>query len=133
MIQRNLIDLPNHPTIPTLTRKAEVIASHNGYAANKIILTVKVYHYDVNGELANYINSEVQLIADNETRIDPQTGEINENPVKDVDTGAYLDTIGEFEYLWSIVNVLKAKTQVELEEIYIQLRINKINKKLYSI
>jgi len=134
MITRNLINITDHPVL-NVTRKAQVFRSSLEYDSNRIILRVKVYHYDENNNLMDYLKNDIaELISDNNTRVNRLTGEIVENPPIDPATGEFTeDTIGEFDYLWNLANVLKVKTIVELEEIYIGLRVDKINNKLYNL
>ena len=133
MITRNIIDIPNHPILTDVVRKAQIFRSHKEYDTNRVILKVLIFHYDKNGNQIKYLpggtENPVELISDNETKVNPQTGAIVE---KD-ENGEYVEeVIGEFDYLWTIVNTVKAYTEIELEEIYIGLRIDKINNKLYS-
>lgn len=130
MIQRELINLPNHPDLPNVTRKAIVIQTVNNYAGNGVGVKLEVFHY-VDGQEVHYFkNRYVELMADNEDFVDPATG----NKVqKDAEGNYPPGSIGEYDYLWGIVNVAKAKTQAELEDIYITKRIDSINQKLYTI
>jgi hypothetical protein len=45
---------------------------------------------------------------------------------------AEADVMGEYDYLYAIVNIQKAHTQVELEDIYCLLKVDKINEHLYE-
>lgn len=119
MITRNLINISNHPVLTDVTRKAQIFRSYKEYDTNRVILIVNIYHYKDDVEL-KYFPKQVELISDNEVKVNQQ-GEI-------VDNG----TIGEFDYLWNVVNVQKQFTEVELEEIYVTLRQTKINEKLYG-
>ena len=127
MITRNLIDIPNHPDLENVKRKAKVFRAYNEYDTNRVILAVEVFHY-INDEEVNYFPKKVDLISDNVTMVNPANGNIVE---KD-DEGNYPQgSMGEYDYLWNVVNVAKAYTQVQLEDAYINIRIEKINKKLY--
>lgn len=128
MINRNLIDLPNHPDLPSVTRKALIIQTINNYLGNGVGMKVEIFHY-INGIEAKYFPKPVELFSDNEDFVNPSTGDKVE---KDEDGNYPEGSVGEYDYLWTIVNVMKAKTQVELEEIYILKRIDKINEKLYK-
>lgn len=127
MITRNLIDIPNHPLLTDVVRKAQVFRSYNEYDTNRVVMPVKVYHFKDDQPL-NYFPKDVELIVDNDTMVNPATGAIVE---KDEEGNYPEGSIGEYDYLWAVVNVAKAYTQQELEEIYIPQRIEKINAKLY--
>lgn len=127
-MEREIKDITNHPLFNDVTRKAQVSKSYKEYDNNKVILVLNIFHYKDNQEL-KYFPKQISLIADNETKVDPNTGSI----VLPNTNGEYPTTvIGEYDYLWSIVNVVKTYTEVELEELYINLRIDKINSKLYG-
>lgn len=128
MVTRNLINIPNHPDLETVTRKARIFRAYNEYDTNRVIIPVDIFHY-IDGIEINYFPKRVELISDNETKVDPQTGDIVE---KDEEGNYPEGSMGEFDYLWYIVNVAKLFTQIELEEMYINLRIEKINDKLYK-
>ncbi len=130
MITRNLIDITNHPDLENVTRKAQVFRAYNEYDTNRVIIPVKIFHY-IDGIEVSYFPDTVELISDNDTRVNPANGQIVE-AVKDADGNYPSNTIGEFDYLWNLVNVFKMFTQIQLEEMYISLRIDKLNKKLYN-
>lgn len=130
MITRNLINITNHPDLKDVTRKAQVFRAYNEYDTNRVIIPVKIFHYIDDVEVS-YFPSMAELISDNDTRVNPANGQIVE-AVKDADGNYPNDTVGEFDYLWNLVNVAKAFTQIQLEEMYISLRIDKLNKKLYN-
>ncbi len=123
MITRNIIDIPNHPVLTDVTRKAQVFRSYKEYDTNRVVLVLNIFHYK-DGEEIKYFPKQAELIADNETKVNPLNGQIVDSDTE----GA----IGEYDYLWYIVNTAKAYTEAELEEIYINLRTDKINTKLYS-
>lgn len=128
-MNRNLIDITNHPDLPNVTRKVEVIQAINNYKKNIIDLRLEVHHY-VDGAEVKYFPKSADLIGDNESKVNPINGAV---VFPDVETGKYPEgSIGEYDYLYYIVNTAKAYTQVELEDIYVQLRVAVINKKLYS-
>lgn len=127
MTTRNLITIPNHPVITSITRTAQVLESQNIYKNNTCPMSIGVHHY-MNDVEITYMYKEVQIVADN-TMIDPNTLAY----VVTDDNKKYPDgSIGEFDYLYNLVNVLKTHIQSELEEMYINLRIDRINDKLYS-
>lgn len=138
MITRNLIDLPNYPQLVGITRKAQVRQSIRNDASNCIDLDLNIFHYK-DGVQINYLPNDVKLSADNNDFVNPQTGtKVDKVPVLDSETQEQIGeeypegSIGEYDYLWNLVNVLKVKTQVELEEIYILNRVETINEKLYK-
>jgi len=120
MITRNIIDIPNHPVLTDVTRKAQVFRSYKEYDTNRVVLVINIFHYK-DGEELKYFPKQVELIADNDVRVNPQTGDI-------IEEGG----MGEYDYLWYIVNTAKVYTEAELEEMYINLRIEKINTKIYN-
>lgn len=131
MITRNIINIANHPVLKDVTRKAQVFRSYKEYDSNRVVLVVNIFHYK-DGEEIKYFPKEVTLISDNDTRVNPATGDIIENAPKDEDGNYTPETMGEFDYLWYIVNTAKIYTEIQLEEIYISLRQDKINSKLYN-
>ncbi len=128
MRTREMIDIPGHPDIDGVTRKAQVTNGYNGYKDNRVVIPIDIFHY-IDGVELNYFPKKVELIADNNGYVNPQTGAIVE---KDVNGNYPVGSVGEYDYLWDVVNVYKAKTQAELEDLYVNLRIDVINRKLYS-
>ena len=127
MITRNIIEITNHPLLTDITRKVQIFRSGKEYDSNRVILKVKVSHYK-NGEEIEYFPKYVELIVDNITMVNPSSGAIVQPDAE----GQYpAGSIGEYDYLWDVVNVAKTYTEAELEEIYIPLRISQINTKLY--
>lgn len=123
MITRNLIDITNHPTISNITRKAQVFRSYDEYDTNRIIIPIKIFHY-LDGIEQTYFPNYYELIGGIGNFVNP----INGNLVEKDEEGNYPEgSVPEYDYLWNIVNVLKNKTQIELEEIYVILRIDKLN------
>lgn len=135
---RTLIDIPNHPKIAEITRKAAVIKSQPYYKYDNvpvekdelfkkaIILDVLVLHYDKNGDFIEMGNNNgvVYLISDEVDYVNPQTFE-----KVDKDTpGAML----EYDVLWSMLYDVKNVTDIQLQEQFIRLRLDKINEKLYN-
>lgn len=131
MITRNLINIPNHPLLENVVRKAQIFRGYYEYDTNRVIIPVKIFHY-IDGVEINYLPKEVELVSDNNTRVNPQTGAIVENSPKDEDGNYTSATMGEYDYLWYLVNTAKLYTPQELEEMYIPLRIDKLNSKLYN-
>lgn len=131
MTVRNLINIPNHPTLTNVTRKAQVFRGYYEYDTNRVIIPVKIFHY-LDGVEINYLPKEAELISDNLTRVNPQTGAIVENAPKDENGNYTSETMGEYDYLWYLVNTAKLYTPQELEEMYIPLRVDKLNSKLYN-
>jgi len=133
MTTRKIIDIPNHPILKDVIRKAQVFRGYYEYDTNRVIIPVKIFHY-LDGVEIKYLpggtdETYAELISDNETKVNPQTGEIVE---KD-ENGEYPEgTMGEYDYLWYLVNIAKLYTPQELEEMYVPLRINKLNSKLYK-
>lgn len=125
---RNLIDIPNHPSLPTVTRKAVVTQSINNYKNSCVDIFIDVFHY-VDGVEVKYFPKSLKLMGDNQDSVDPTTGE---KVVADETGNLPAGAMGEYDYLWYIVNVAKAYTQVELEDIYILKKIAVINEKLYA-
>ena len=121
MIARNIIDISNHPILTDVTRKAQVFRSYKEYDTNRVVLVLNIFHYKGDEEI-KYFPKQIELISDNETKVDPQTGTIVEKTVlqpkeneEDPDVFDYPEgSIGEYQYLWYIVNVAKAYTEIEL-------------------
>lgn len=133
MITRKLIDLPNHPILTNITRKAQVDYTRDDSTLNEFLLYFNVYHYDETGKILNYFPKEVRLRASNEDYVNSSTGEkvskiLNENNEEVWPEGS----IGQYDYFYKLVNIFKALTQKELEEVYIIKRIEKINEQLYK-
>ncbi len=127
MINRDLVEITNHPLIDSVTRKARVRLTENNYEANIAKMYIKIFHFSKSIEIIS-MEKEVILIADN-SMINSQTFAY---VIKD-ENGNYPDgSVEEFTYLYNLL-VSKAKTQFELEELYIPLRIEAINKKAYNL
>lgn len=140
-MNRQLINISNHPSLDGVTRKAAILKSQPYYNYDglpdsvkdlfkkSIVLDVLILHYDKNG---NFIklgsnNGIVYLKSENDY-VNPQTFEKLEldsegNPPN----GAVL----EYDVLWDIVYTKKSKTDIELQEMFLSLRSNEINQKLY--
>lgn len=140
MTTRDLIDISNHPDLTDVTRKVEVFGCHNKYRNNVINLEIEVFHF-LNGKAQKKLDGIVYLRADNTVKVNNTNGkdvhevevdgEIEWQEVESGDTVDEANVEGEYDYLWKVVNIAKAYTQVELEDIYVALREEKINQKLY--
>jgi hypothetical protein len=129
MTTREKITITNHPVLTEVTREVQVFRSYKEYDVQRVVLVLNVFHYDSEGNAITYFPKQVELIASNTTFVNPQDGQILQ-PDED---GNYPEgAMGEYDYLWYIVNVQKAYTEVELEDMYAGLRIEQINKKLYG-
>lgn len=126
-MERQLITLTNHPDLPTVTRKAQVQSSINQYNAKSVFLDIKVFHY-INGVEVNYFPDKIQLVGDNKEFVNPTTGDV---VYKDVVGNYPVGSVGEYDYLWSIINTTKSYTQEQLEDFYINKRVLVLDKKLY--
>lgn len=130
MTTRNLISIGNHPDIPNITRKAKVVSGDRNDEANTYALGVKVFHYLNEIPKTSLDNkTAIFLRASNNLMINPTSGAYVE---KD-EHGNYPEgSMGEYDYLWNIVNVLKTHTFEELEDMYLSMRNDKINQLLYT-
>lgn len=153
MTTRKLIDITNHPDFDDVTRKVDIVQSINSYKTNCIDLHLEVLHFK-GGVQVDYFPKVAVLMGDNQDFVDPKTGDkvewvdtiiyvkddkgsdlldANGNKVQDYISSEYPQgSMGEYDYLHYVVNVAKAYTQEELEEIYVGKRVDMINKKLYS-
>lgn len=119
METRNIIDIPDHPTITGITRKAQVRKSDNYYEIGRVEMVINVFSYFNGVELKDMFR-QITMVCSNENQIDTLTFDyVNEGGSP------------EYDYLFNIVKS-KIKTQLELEEMYIGLRIDKINEKMYN-
>jgi hypothetical protein len=125
---RNLIALQNHPTKPKITRTAQVSRTVIDYDNKTVQMTVTVYSF-LDGEEIKEMRKQVPLIADNSTIIDPATFK---NAIADEDGNYPSSSIGEYDFLYSLITN-KIKTNLELEEMYILLREDRINQKMYQL
>ncbi len=128
MTTRNIINLPAHPDIPDVVRKAKVSQASNNYDGNCVTIEYRLLHY-VDGVEVFYLPKSVQLIGDNADRVNPLTGDKLE---ADGDGNYPEGSVPEFDYLWYLVNTVKLYTQVELEDTYILRQINTVNRKAYN-
>ena len=127
MITRNLIPITNHPLIDSVTRKALVRLTKNDYEANQAKMHIKVFHYSDDVEIVS-MEKEIILVAD-DSMINPLTFEY---AIVDEEGNYPANSVSEFTFLYNLV-ASKVKNQFELEELYIPLRIDAIDKKLYNL
>lgn len=134
--ERNLISIPNHPNLKDVIRKVAIV-KHQRYCKfkdaddteNKIILDLFVMHFDENGKPQNKLNGFVYLFSDKNDYVNPLTGE----KVEKDEEGNYPEgSVIEFDYLWDLVYTKKLLTDLQLEEMYVLKRVDKINEKLYK-
>lgn len=126
MRTRNLIPITNHPQLPTITRKAQVRKCDNHYEAGTAEMVLNIFNYNGDVELKDMFR-QIKLVADN-SMINPNTFEY----VTADEQGNYPEgSIGEYDYLFDLLES-GTKTQFELEEMFISLRIETINQKLYN-
>ncbi len=124
--KRNIIEITNHPVINNITRKAQVRASYNHYEASTVEMVVNIFSFLNETELKDMFK-QVVMVCDN-VKINPQTFQY----VQPNDEGVFPEeSVGEYDFLFGLVNA-KVKTQFELEEMYIGLRIDAINDKMYN-
>lgn len=119
---RNIIEITNHPLISVITRKAQVRLTENNYENKTATMVVNVFHYIDDAEVKDMFK-QVSVIATN-TPINPLTFEYVEEGTE--------GSAGEFDTLYALLEN-KIKNQFELEEMFIQLRITSIDKKLYNL
>jgi hypothetical protein len=133
MIIRKKIKIDNHPFFSNIKREAQVFRTYKEYDTNRVILLVLLFHYDENDNLLTYFpgneTSPIELIGENKTKVNPLTGQ---KVLPNEDETYPEGTIGEFEYLWNIAEQ-KQLTEAEMEDMYILLRINEINKQAYKL
>lgn len=126
MKKRNLISITNHPLFPLITRKAQVRGCNNQYEAGTAEMVLNIFNY-IDGVEVKDMFRQVSLTATNESKINPSTFQY----VEAGEDGSYPEgTSGEYDLLFSLLES-KTKSQFELEELFIGLRIESINKKLY--
>lgn len=126
MRTRSLINITNHPEIPEITRKAQVRKCDNHYEAGTAEMVLNVFSY-LNGVELKEMRRQVKLWADN-SMINPETFEY----VVADENGNYPEgSVGEYDYLFDLLES-GVKTQFELEEMFITIRIETINNKLYN-
>lgn len=127
MKTRNLIPITNHPKLPAITRKAQVRRCDNHYEAGTAEMVLNIFNY-LDGVEIKEMERQVSLAADN-AMINPDTF----NYVEADENGNYPEgSVGEYDYLYTLIES-GTKTQFELEEMFINLRIETINKKLYNL
>ena len=131
MITRQIITLPEYSGLINITRKAQVNYSINYSKLNELLLVIDIFHYDDSGKELTYLPKEVRLKASNQERVDA-----NGDPVVKIEVGETmewpLNSYNQYDYLYNIVNVQKAFTQEELEDLYVLKRLSKINENLYK-
>jgi len=131
MITRQIITLPEYSGLINITRKAQVNYSINYSKLNELLLVIDIFHYDESGKELTYLPTEVRLKASNQERVDA-----NGDPVVKIEVGETmewpLNSYNQYDYLYNIVNVQKAFTQEELEDLYVLKRLSKINQSLYK-
>jgi hypothetical protein len=125
MRTRELISLPNHPIFPTITRKAIVGNMKDDSDNNTVQMTVNIYCY-LDGEEVKDMFKQVPLVATNAIILNPQTFE---KATPDEEGNYPEGSIGEYDLLFDLVKN-KIKTIFELEDMYVQLRIDSINAKM---
>jgi hypothetical protein len=140
---RKFIDLPNHPYLPNVTRKAKVHETNPNYHNKFVELVVDVFHYNEDGVLIESMSGakgRCRLMADNNDIVSTQTGDEIPKDAK----GSYItqtingvltypaNSARNFDYLWYLVNIAKVMTMEEAEDLYITKRVEKINLKLYG-
>ena len=126
MRARNLINITNHPQFSSITRKAQVRSSDNHYEAGTVTMVLNIYSYLNEIELKDMFK-QIVMFCDN-SMINPVTFEyVFANEAGEYPAGS----VGEYDYLYDLV-LNKTKTQFELEEMFITLRIPTINEKMYG-
>lgn len=143
--ERTLISISNHPTLTDVTRKVAIIKSqpyynYNGLPDNEtikaklkksIILDLLILHYDKNGNYIKLGNNDgiVYLTSDEGDYVNPNTFQkVEKNAEGNYPVGSVL----EYDALWDLVYTKKTKTDIELQDMFVLLRSDKINEKLYS-
>ncbi len=143
--ERNLISIANHPTLKDVTRKVAIVKSqpyynYSGLPDNEnvkskfkksIILDLLILHFDKEGNYFKLGNNDglVYLTSDENDYVNPATFEKVE---KDEEGNYPKGSVLEYDALWDLVYTKKVKTDIELQEMFISLREDKINEKLYS-
>ncbi len=127
MTDRDLIDIPVYPDLPNVTRKAYVEETHNKYGDKSSVMTVFVLHF-IDGKEIFYLPKTVYLRADNTVYVNP----LNMQYVTANEAGEYPEgSEKEFDLLYRLVKE-KVYSILELEDMFINLRIDEINEKLYK-
>lgn len=127
METRKLIDIPNHPKLTGITRKAQIRKTDNHYENGSVEMVINIFSYLDGVELKDMFR-QIIMVASNEEMINSQTFEVLE---KDEEGNYPTEAVPEYDFLFSLVKN-NVKTIFELEEMYVTLRADLINKKLYN-
>jgi len=131
---RKIIKLPDYPTLKDIIRTAQVNYSIHYSSTNELLLYVDIFHHDKEGNLLTYLPNQVRLHAHNEDYVNISTGEYVDKIINEETKEEHWpeNSIGQYDYLYKLVNIDKLFTQEELEDIYILKKVDKINELSYK-
>ncbi len=127
MSNRNLINITNHPILTDVNRKAFVHETHNKYSDKAAVMTVRVVHF-IGGIEMPSLNEDIYLRADNSIKVNPATFAYAN---ADEDGNYPEGSVNEYDLLFNLIEE-KNFSILELEDMFIGLRITEIDQKLYK-